>query len=1080
MTALSRSSFFAPVLAAALVVAAAPAASAAPAPVPTPKPPAIAARTSSSVSAAPLPTVQIDAGVVWTQTMIGSTVYAGGSFSNARPAGAAKGKSLVPRSNLLAYDIRTGNLLTGFAPKINGEVKVVRPSPDGKVVYIGGSFSSVNGKDRYRVAALNATNGTLIADFAPAVGGSYVNAIAVHGSTVYLGGLFTAVAGVDRTNLAAVSTGGALLGWNPITDRQVDAMVFTPKRDKLIIGGRFTTVNGTSQRGMAAIDPQQGHKLAWAVANQVKNGIDGRAGISSLATDGSRVFGAGWSYAAATGGNLEGVFAANPDTGALVWLEDCHGDSYDVFSDGVQVYTAGHAHDCASLGGFPDTEPRTHHQTLSFTTAAKGVLLRSPTTSSTYQSWEGTRSPALINWFPDWTVGTATGQGQAAWSVVGNGEYLSVGGEFPAVNNNPQYGLVRFGRSAGGTAARTQGPRVATAAWAPVAASAPAGARVSIPANWDRDDRDLTYRLNRSGGGAPVAVRQTSAEFWNRPAVVLSDPTAPKGTATYTVDAIDSVGNTVTSKAVKVSVGGAAATISPYVRRVLADGADVYWRLGGGAAAGTDWAGTNNGTVGSGVTAASEGAVGGDKNVGSRFAGTSAATIAATAATTVRPAFSLETWIRSTSTTGGKLIGLGNSRSGLSTVTDRNLYLRNNGTIGFATNPGAVQSVVTPKAYNDGKWHHVVATLSGAGSVLYVDGAKVAANSAQTSASSLSGYWRVGGDTLTGWPVAPKSAYYTGVLDETAIYGVALTAAQVAAHYQLRTGSLGAAPKPAFTTSVAGKKVSVDARGTVFGTGTTGYSYAWNFGDGSTATGRTAVHTYARADNYPVKLTVMDSAGRSASLTQSVSVVGSAIGSDDFTRTVATGWGTAPTGGVWTASGAAKVNGSEGVLMPKTGTGAAASLKTLSAREIDAAVTFALPKRPASGKASTALIVRQVSGGSYRVVVHVQPDGTAKADLIVKADKVDKTLATMPISNYAAGTKLRLRLQAVTNGTSTDVRARIWKTAGAEPTYWSLSATDAAKPVQATGGVGVSTALSGAAAGATQEVRFDGLRIYVP
>ena len=38
----------------------------------------------------------------------GNTVFAGGSFSNARPAGAAPGTNLIPRSNILAYNLTTG------------------------------------------------------------------------------------------------------------------------------------------------------------------------------------------------------------------------------------------------------------------------------------------------------------------------------------------------------------------------------------------------------------------------------------------------------------------------------------------------------------------------------------------------------------------------------------------------------------------------------------------------------------------------------------------------------------------------------------------------------------------------------------------------------------------------------------------------------------------------------------------------------------------------------------------------------------------------------------------------------------
>ncbi|MBP2471569.1 subtilisin family serine protease [Crossiella equi] len=51
---------------------------------------------------------------------------------------------------------------------------------------------------------------------------------------------------------------------------------------------------------------------------------------------------------------------------------------------------------------------------------------------------------------------------------------------------------------------------------------------------------------------------------------------------------------------------------------------------------------------------------------------------------------------------------------------------------------------------------------------------------------------------------------------------------------------------------------STDADGTITG-------YAWEFGDGSTATGRTASHTYQRAGRYSVRLTVTDDDGKTNS-----------------------------------------------------------------------------------------------------------------------------------------------------------------------------------------------------------------------
>jgi hypothetical protein len=50
----------------------------------------IGERSSEIVTADGLPTVQVD-GVVWSQAIVGDTVYAGGSFANARPAGAVPG-----------------------------------------------------------------------------------------------------------------------------------------------------------------------------------------------------------------------------------------------------------------------------------------------------------------------------------------------------------------------------------------------------------------------------------------------------------------------------------------------------------------------------------------------------------------------------------------------------------------------------------------------------------------------------------------------------------------------------------------------------------------------------------------------------------------------------------------------------------------------------------------------------------------------------------------------------------------------------------------------------------------------------
>lgn len=77
-------------------------------------------------------------------------------------------------------------------------------------------------------------------------------------------------------------------------------------------------------------------------------------------------------------------------------------------------------------------------------------------------------------------------------------------------------------------------------------------------------------------------------------------------------------------------------------------------------------------------------------------------------------------------------------------------------------------------------------------------------------------------------------------------------------------------PTASFTRMTSGltasfTSTSTDPDGTIA-------SYAWNFGDGSSATTATASHTYAAAGTYNVTLTVTDNAGASSTVTNAVTV----------------------------------------------------------------------------------------------------------------------------------------------------------------------------------------------------------------
>lgn len=60
-------------------------------------------------------------------------------------------------------------------------------------------------------------------------------------------------------------------------------------------------------------------------------------------------------------------------------------------------------------------------------------------------------------------------------------------------------------------------------------------------------------------------------------------------------------------------------------------------------------------------------------------------------------------------------------------------------------------------------------------------------------------------------------------------------------------------------------------------------SYRWDFGDGGTATGRTATHAYSTAGTYFVRLTIADALGRSAFTTKSITVGTAPVPTASFT-----------------------------------------------------------------------------------------------------------------------------------------------------------------------------------------------------
>lgn len=825
----------------------------------------IAEPGTGMVSADALPTAQIN-GVVWQQAIVGNTVYAGGSFTLARPAGAGPGTQEVTRSNLMAYNITNG-VMTSFAPTLNGQVRAVTAAPDGSRIYVGGDFTTVNGVTKTRIAAFNTSDGSLITSFDANVNYT-VRAIVATNDTVYVGGAFTTSRGQTRNRLAAFTAStGTLTAWAPNSNAVINAMVMAPDGSKLIVGGAFSTMNGSNVRGMTALRATDGVVQTWQ-ANQLIQNSGTNSAILSLTTDGTSVYGTGYRFG--SGGNLEGTFRADPSNGAIRWIQDCHGDTYDVAASGGVVYTVSHAHFCGNIGGFWQSEPWSTNMrhALAFTEAVTGTIDRE---RLGYFNFEGNPSPSLYNWYPDMANGSFTGLTQAAWDVTANDNYVVMGGEFPTVNNAGQQGLVRFAKRSSADAPKRQGPRVTGASFAPrVVSLSGDSVRVSWQTNWDRDDLSLTYRVIRDNNTAdPVATVTADATFWRRPSHSFVDTGLSPGSHNYRIQAVDRDGNTVTGN--PVSVTPSANAISGYERQVLGDGAAQYWRLeeSSGSTA-FDTAGLDDGDI-SNVTRNTPGAIAGDSGTATTFTNALDSRSVNRAPVQGPDVFTMEAWFRSGTTTGGRIAGFSSHTSQRSNSYDRQIYMDNAGRIVFGVNNGNARTVNSAAAYNNNQWHHVVATLGPTGINLYVDGNRVANRADVTTGQYFQGYWRIGADQLSGWPNRPTTDFFSGAIDDVAIYPTVLSAAKVLRHYQFGAGVGGNQnPVAAFTTSVDQQTVAVNGSGSSDPDGSvTGWS--WNWGDDTpNGSGSNASHAYASPGTYTVNLTVTDNQGGTGTTSRQV------------------------------------------------------------------------------------------------------------------------------------------------------------------------------------------------------------------
>ncbi|HEY5913719.1 MAG TPA: hypothetical protein VJA21_24285 [Verrucomicrobiae bacterium] len=220
----------------------------------------------------PLARFVVTDGAVYAMAKTNNLLYFGGLFSlvgvrsgSAAPVSADTG---VPEP---VFPIISGEVLAG--------------APDGQGGwFLGGSFTVAGEFMRTNLVHIRSDR-TVDPNWAPSASGGWVDALVLSGGKLYLGGSFTNVNGATRNRAAAIdSASGALAEWNPNLNGAVRTMVLDGTN--IFLGGEFTTVNARPYSYLAAVDPSTGNARSW---NPMANDF-----VQSLVISGGHLYAGGY------------------------------------------------------------------------------------------------------------------------------------------------------------------------------------------------------------------------------------------------------------------------------------------------------------------------------------------------------------------------------------------------------------------------------------------------------------------------------------------------------------------------------------------------------------------------------------------------------------------------------------------------------------------------------------------------------------------------------------------------------------------------------------------------------------------
>ncbi|MGY0023761.1 hypothetical protein ACVHNB_32930 [Streptomyces sp. YJ-C3] len=197
---------------------------------------------------------------------------------------------------------------------------------------------------------------------------------------------------------------------------------------------------------------------------------------------------------------------------------------------------------------------------------------------------------------------------------------------------------------------------------------------------------------------------------------------------------------------------------------------------------------------------------------------------------------------------------------------------------------------------------------------------------------------------------------------------------------------------------------------------------------------------------------------------------------DNFARTVASGWGTAPGGDVWaTAGGSASdrsVDGARGVVtVPSSPTTLRAQTMPGALADAEVRTRMSVDQMATGASLVSVILLRYASvADCYRARLHFSPNGELYVSVARGATALSATVKLGYA--YTAGATFEVRAQVE----GQIVRLRVWPTGSAEPAAWVIEQEVTASPI-VEGAVGLAASAFSGNTNTAPALRFDDFEV---